>query len=95
MLVTVSTAPGVGEYPLSFCHQFWSLIDWPKGVVSLYAMESSPGAPTTSLELTVEKGGKAGIWQSGMGLATDGSRIFLATGYVSSGVVDLVLNVFQ
>ncbi|KAB5549639.1 hypothetical protein GE09DRAFT_180398 [Coniochaeta sp. 2T2.1] len=51
------------------------------GVVSLYAMAASPGAPSPqALDLTVEKGGKAGIWQSGMGLATDGSRIFAVTG---------------
>lgn len=51
------------------------------GVTSLYAMEASPGAPTPQpLDLNSQNGGKAGIWQSGMGLATDGSRIFLATG---------------
>jgi iron transport multicopper oxidase len=51
------------------------------GVTSIYAMESSPGAPTPQpLDYKVENGGKAGIWQSGMGLATDISRIFLATG---------------
>lgn len=51
------------------------------GVVSIYTMEASPGAPSPQpLDLTVEKGGKAGIWQSGMGIATDGNRIFIATG---------------
>ncbi|KAJ9158479.1 WSC-domain-containing protein [Coniochaeta hoffmannii] len=51
------------------------------GVVSMFAMEASPGAPTPQpLDLTVQNGGKAGIWQSGMGLATDGSRIFAVTG---------------
>ncbi|KAK3335420.1 WSC domain-containing protein [Cercophora scortea] len=51
------------------------------GVLSLFAMESSPGAPSPQpLDLTVEKGGKAGIWQSGMGLAVDGSRLFAVTG---------------
>jgi iron transport multicopper oxidase len=55
------------------------------GVVSMIAMEASPGAPTPQpLSLTVQNGGKAGIWQSGMGIATDGSRIFVVTGYVHS-----------
>jgi iron transport multicopper oxidase len=50
------------------------------GVTSLYAMEASPGAPPVVTDITVQQGGKAGIWQGGMGLATDGSRLFLATG---------------
>ncbi|KUJ23286.1 WSC-domain-containing protein [Mollisia scopiformis] len=50
------------------------------GVTSLYAMESSPGAPAVVSDITVQQGGKAGIWQGGMGLASDGSRVFLATG---------------
>lgn len=50
------------------------------GVVSLYAMESSPGAPPVVADLKVEKGGKAGIWQAGMGLAVDGNRVFMTTG---------------
>ncbi|OBT70822.1 hypothetical protein VF21_10119 [Pseudogymnoascus sp. 05NY08] len=51
------------------------------GVVSIYAMEAAPGAPTPQpLDYTVQQGGKAGIWQSGMGLATDVSRIFIVTG---------------
>ncbi|KAH7336040.1 hypothetical protein BKA65DRAFT_431390, partial [Rhexocercosporidium sp. MPI-PUGE-AT-0058] len=50
------------------------------GVTSIFAMESSPGAPPVQGDLLVEKGGKAGIWQGGMGLAVDGNRIFLATG---------------
>jgi iron transport multicopper oxidase len=53
------------------------------GVTSIYAMEASPGAPPVVSDITVQQGGKAGIWQSGMGLAMDGSRLFLATGYVS------------
>jgi iron transport multicopper oxidase len=40
------------------------------------------GAPTPqSLDITVQGGGKAGIWQSGMGLASDSNRVFLVTGY--------------
>jgi iron transport multicopper oxidase len=50
------------------------------GVVSLYAMEASPGAPPVETDIMVQEGGKAGIWQGGMGLATDGNRLFLATG---------------
>lgn len=50
------------------------------GVTSLFAMESSPGAPAVVTDITVQQGGKAGIWQGGMGLATDGNRLFLATG---------------
>jgi iron transport multicopper oxidase len=50
--------------------------------ISMYAMEAAPGAPSPNpTDLTVEKGGKAGIWQSGMGLASDGNRIFVTTGY--------------
>jgi iron transport multicopper oxidase len=57
-------------------------VDTTKAIVtSIYAMESSPGAPTPQpLDLTVQQGGKAGIWQGGMGLATDGSRLFITTG---------------
>ncbi|KAK9366097.1 WSC domain-containing protein [Lipomyces kononenkoae] len=50
------------------------------GVTSLYAMESSPGAPPVVSDITIQQGGKAGIWQSGMGISTDGNRIFFATG---------------
>ncbi|KAK3330104.1 WSC domain-containing protein [Apodospora peruviana] len=51
------------------------------GVVGLFAMESSPGAPIPQqLDITKESGGKAGIWQSGMGIAVDGSRAFVVTG---------------
>jgi iron transport multicopper oxidase len=51
------------------------------GVVGMFAMEIAPGAPTPQpLDLYKETGGKAGIWQSGMGIAVDGSRIFVVTG---------------
>lgn len=49
------------------------------GVTSIFAMESSPGAYPVVEDITSEKGGKAGIWQAGMALSTDGSRIFLTT----------------
>lgn len=52
------------------------------GVISIFAMESSPGAPPVVADFNIQQGGKAGIWQGGMGLATDGNRLFLATGYV-------------
>ncbi|CZS96609.1 related to beta-1,3 exoglucanase precursor [Rhynchosporium agropyri] len=50
------------------------------GITSMFAMESSPGASPVQNDLLVEKGGKAGIWQGGMGLAVDGNRFFLTTG---------------
>ncbi|KAH8899451.1 WSC-domain-containing protein [Thozetella sp. PMI_491] len=51
------------------------------GVVSLFATEASPGAPSPqALDITKQNGGKAGIWQSGMGLATDSNRVFGVTG---------------
>ncbi|TVY39827.1 hypothetical protein LOCC1_G004958 [Lachnellula occidentalis] len=50
------------------------------GVTSLFAMESSPGASPVVTDITVQKGGKAGIWQSGMGFSTDGNRFFAVTG---------------
>lgn len=36
------------------------------------------------LDYTSQSGGKAGIWQSGMGISVDAatSRIFIVTGYV-------------
>ncbi|KAH8684343.1 hypothetical protein BGZ60DRAFT_547896 [Tricladium varicosporioides] len=50
------------------------------GITSIYAMEVSPGAPPVVTDITVQQGGKAGIWQGGMGFAQDGSRFFLSTG---------------
>ncbi len=52
------------------------------GITSMLAMESSPGAPTPQpLDLATQNGGRAAIWQSGMGLVNDGDRIFFVTGY--------------
>jgi iron transport multicopper oxidase len=52
-------------------------------VTNVIAMEASPGAPSPqALDYTVQGGGKAGIWQSGMGIANDGGRVFFVTGYV-------------
>ena len=51
------------------------------GVVSMWATEAMPGAPKPQpLELATERGGKAGIWQSGMGLPTIGNRVYFVTG---------------
>ena len=50
------------------------------GVTSIFAMESAPYAPPVGTDITVQQGGKAGIWQSGMALATDGGRLFVVTG---------------
>lgn len=53
------------------------------GITSMFAMEAAPGAPQPQpLDLTVQNGGRAAIWQSGMGLVADGNRIFFVTGYV-------------
>ncbi|KAL8946506.1 MAG: hypothetical protein Q9222_007107 [Ikaeria aurantiellina] len=50
------------------------------GVTSMFAMEAAPGAPPVTLDIMNQKGGKAGIWMSGMAPATDGGRIFVVTG---------------
>lgn len=50
------------------------------GVTSLFAIESAPGAPPATTDIIVQKGGKAGIWMSGMAPATDGGRMFVVTG---------------
>jgi len=53
------------------------------GITNIQAMEASPGAPSPQqLDITQQGGGKAGIWQSGMGLALDApnNRVFFVTG---------------
>ncbi|KAL8651207.1 MAG: hypothetical protein Q9226_004803 [Calogaya cf. arnoldii] len=50
------------------------------GVNSMFAMEAAPGAPPVQLDIMIQKGGKAGIWMSGMAPATDGGRLFVTTG---------------
>ncbi|KAL8708353.1 MAG: hypothetical protein Q9220_006733 [cf. Caloplaca sp. 1 TL-2023] len=50
------------------------------GVTSMFAMEAAPGAPPVTLDIMNQKGGKAGIWMSGMAPATDGGRMFVVTG---------------
>jgi iron transport multicopper oxidase len=49
-------------------------------VTSIYAMEGGPAAAPETNDINNQAGGKAGIWQGGMGFATDNSRIFFATG---------------
>jgi hypothetical protein len=53
------------------------------GVTSIYAMEGGPAAQPEVDNIFTQQGGKAGIWQGGMGIASDNSRIFLATGKFS------------
>ncbi|TVY18072.1 WSC domain-containing protein [Lachnellula arida] len=79
MIVGVSTTPGVGMVPLLHCRDYRANYVL-SGVTTLFAMESSPGAPPVVTDITAQKGGKAGIWQSGMGFATDGNRFFVVTG---------------
>ena len=56
-------------------------IDTSSGAIkSFFAMESGPFAPPVVTDITVQQGGKAGIWMGGMAPATDGSRLFLTTG---------------
>ncbi|KAL0938531.1 WSC domain-containing protein-like protein 3 [Colletotrichum truncatum] len=51
------------------------------GPVSMWATEAAPGAPKPQpLDLATERGGKAGIWQSGMGLPIVGNNIYFVTG---------------
>ncbi|KAF8850086.1 hypothetical protein BDZ45DRAFT_680040 [Acephala macrosclerotiorum] len=53
------------------------------GVTNMQAMMASPGAPSPQpLNVLTQTGGKAGIWHSGTGIATDttANRIFFVTG---------------
>ncbi|KAH8763860.1 hypothetical protein BGZ57DRAFT_991050, partial [Hyaloscypha finlandica] len=49
------------------------------GITNIQAMQASPGQ-AIDLDVTTEFGGKAGIWQSGMGIAADTNRVFFVTG---------------
>ncbi len=51
-----------------------------KQVVTQYAMESGPLSTPSEVLLQNGGGGQAGIWMSGMGLASDGQRLFFVTG---------------
>jgi len=49
-------------------------------IVTQYAMESGPLVVPSEVLLQNGGGGQAGIWMSGMGLASDGQRLFFVTG---------------
>jgi WSC domain len=49
-------------------------------IVTHYAMESGPLVTPSDVLLQNGGGGQAGIWMSGMGLASDGQRLFFVTG---------------
>ncbi|CAD6446517.1 86c7ab1a-b181-4c17-907e-67653ddef4d4 [Sclerotinia trifoliorum] len=49
-------------------------------IITNWAVESGPLVAQTNDLLQGGGGGEGGIWMSGMGLATDGARIFLVTG---------------
>jgi hypothetical protein len=61
-------------------------------VVTQFAMESGPLAEQTNALLTNGAGGEAGIWMSGMGIASDGNRLFVVTG---NGAVSLCQLSFE
>ncbi|KAF7950917.1 uncharacterized protein EAE97_002469 [Botrytis byssoidea] len=49
-------------------------------IITNWAVESGSLVPQTNVLLDGGGGGEGGIWMSGMGLATDGARIFLVSG---------------
>jgi iron transport multicopper oxidase len=51
-----------------------------KNIATQWAAVVGPQAPHQSTYLQGSNGGGGGIWQSGVGLSTDGNRLFLATG---------------
>lgn len=64
-------------------------IDINKGkIITNWAVESGPLVPQTNVLLQGGGGGEGGIWMSGMGLATDGARVFTVSG--NGGVSMLV-----
>ncbi|KAE9372823.1 hypothetical protein N431DRAFT_339089, partial [Stipitochalara longipes BDJ] len=53
----------------------------------IQAMVASPGGPAEQNNYMSPTGGKAGIWQGGMGLAVNGNNVYFATGNgVGAGV---------
>ncbi|TKA41870.1 hypothetical protein B0A49_13446, partial [Cryomyces minteri] len=54
-------------------------------VVTNFATESGPNSRFSTDWLPNGGGGQAGIWQSGMGLASDGNRMFFVTGNGNGG----------
>lgn len=56
-------------------------------VNNIQAMVASPGGPAEQNNIQDPTGGKAGIWQGGMGLAVNGNNVYFATGNgVGAGV---------
>lgn len=51
-----------------------------KSVVTSFAVESGPLVPQTNVWNENGGGGEGGIWMSGMGLSTDGNRMFFVSG---------------
>lgn len=51
-----------------------------KKITTQFAMMAGPLAPQSNQWDLNGSGGQAGIWMSGMGLSSDGSRIFMVTG---------------
>ena len=51
-----------------------------KQIVTNFAVEAGPLAPQTNGWDDYEGGGQGGIWMSGMGISTDGDRIFWVSG---------------
>lgn len=49
-------------------------------VVTQFAMESGPLAPQSNILTQNGGGGEGGIWMSGMGLTSDGQRLFAVVG---------------
>lgn len=49
-------------------------------VVTSFATESGPLVPNIGPYNVNGAGGQGGIWMCGMGLATDGARLFFVTG---------------
>jgi iron transport multicopper oxidase len=80
MLVSVSKVPRVGVTSIV------AMMANPGSVAEfnvLIAILTMTGAPQPQeLNYTIAGGGKVGIWESGMGFAVDGNRIFFTTGYL-------------
>ncbi len=56
------------------------------GITNMQAMQAAPAAPSPqSNDITIQDGGKSGIWMSGMAPAVDEAtnRVFVVTGYAT------------
>lgn len=85
MLVSVSKTSGVGVtniYAMEASPGEWE--------IAIYVLlgghaDSYLGAPSPqALVYTDQNGGKAGIWQTGMGFPTVGNQVYFVTGYVDT-----------